>query len=255
MGEALLFAGTTEGRQLAAALQKSGVALTACVATEYGAAQLPKGEGQRVLCGRQDENEMEQLMRKGRYACVCDATHPFARVVSENIKSACQAVGLPLIRVIRSAVEQYGAWEPVGSCQEAAQRLIQTNGNILLTTGVNELDAFLPLPDFASRTFVRVLPSISSLSRCLALGVPQSHIIAMQGPFSAACNMAAIEHCKAKWLVTKESGQAGGFYEKLEAAQRCQIGAVVITRPCEQDGGVPIQQAAAKILALCTQQG
>ena len=40
----------------------------------------------------------------------------------------------------------------------------------------------------------------------------------MQGPFSCEMNAATIRQTGAKYLVTKESGAAGGFLEKLEAA-------------------------------------
>ena len=40
----------------------------------------------------------------------------------------------------------------------------------------------------------------------------------------------------ASWLVTKESGKAGGFGEKLSAARKAGAGVILIGRPPEQKG-------------------
>ena len=54
-----------------------------------------------MLEGRLDKREMEQLIREGRYALVIDATHPYAAVVTQNIKEACQDAGAEYIRLLR----------------------------------------------------------------------------------------------------------------------------------------------------------
>ena len=55
-----IFAGTTEGRELAEFLSaQKDTAVTACVATEYGETLLTPAPGLRVLAGRLDEAGME----------------------------------------------------------------------------------------------------------------------------------------------------------------------------------------------------
>ena len=51
-----IFAGTTEGRELAEFLRAQGdaVSVTACVATDYGETLLESGGNLRVLSGRMD---------------------------------------------------------------------------------------------------------------------------------------------------------------------------------------------------------
>ena len=58
-----------------------------------------------------------------------------------------------------------------------------------------------------------------------------SHIIAMQGPFSRELNTAMLRQIQGAYLVTKESGKAGGFGEKLAAAREAGAKIVVIRRP------------------------
>ena len=95
-----LFAGTTEGRRLAAIL-KDAVDLTVCVATEYGQIMLDGIDGITVRTGRMDGPEMEAFFRSGGFARIIDATHPFARIVSENIADAARNCGIPTMRILR----------------------------------------------------------------------------------------------------------------------------------------------------------
>lgn len=55
----------------------------------------------------------------------------------------------------------------------------------------------------------------------------------MQGPFSTELNMAMIHETEASILVTKETSQAGGFAQKLQAASQTGIETLVIRRPRE----------------------
>ena len=51
-----------------------------------------------------------------------------------------------------------------------------------------------------------MLPRADSLSACGAAGVPASHVIAMQGPFSRELNEALIRQFRIAYLVTKDGG-------------------------------------------------
>jgi precorrin-6Y C5,15-methyltransferase (decarboxylating) len=53
----------------------------------------------------------------------------------------------------------------------------------------------------------------------------------MQGPFSRELNEALLRECGAAVMVTKASGVAGGFAQKVEAALACGVQAVVVGRP------------------------
>ena len=104
---------------------------------------------------------------------------------------------------------------------------------------MKELPAFAPIP--RERLFVRVLPSVASIEACERENIPPSHIIAAQGPFSAETNLANFRWAKAQWLVTKQSGRAGGFDEKLAAAGELGMDVVVIGAPADE--GVSYDEA------------
>ena len=85
-----LFAGTAEGRRLAAYLNESAE-LTVCVATEYGETALHGIDGLNVRAGRMDRCEMERFIAENRFTLILDATHPYAEAVTENIRAAAAA--------------------------------------------------------------------------------------------------------------------------------------------------------------------
>ena len=101
MDKILLFAGTTEGRNLAEFLEKNQIPTEVCVATQYGETLLEEGKYLHVNAGRLDETEMEQQIQKQQITLVIDATHPFAVIVTENIQQACKNSGIEYLRCLR----------------------------------------------------------------------------------------------------------------------------------------------------------
>lgn len=228
-----LFAGTTEGRRLAALLC-GAVDLTVCVATEYGEVMLDGIGGITVHTGRMDEREMEAFFACGGFRRVIDATHPYAELVSENIASAAKKTGIPVMRVLREADKKTDDAVYVSSVEEAREFLSAREGNIFITTGAKELASYVGLD--MSRVWARVLPVASSLEACETAGVPVSHIIAAQGPFSEETNLAELRAVGAKYIVTKSSGKSGGFEEKISAAKKAGATAVIIGKPAQGEG-------------------
>ena len=231
-----VFAGTTEGRELVELLEGQPVAVTACVATEYGETLLTARENLTISAGRLRCEEMEALLRREGFDLVVDATHPYAQEVTKHIAGACQTAGTDYLRLLREeqGLPEGAVWTP--DAAGAAALLADRPGNILLTTGSKELDKFASIPGFAQRTYARVLPMEASLRACEAAGLSPAHILAMQGPFSREMNLAMLRAVSAAWLVTKEGGAAGGFQEKAEAAAEAGAGLVVIGRPPQRQG-------------------
>lgn len=235
MTEFLLFGGTSEGRNLARRLASLGARVTYCVATGYGAALAPDCPGVLVHTGRLDEAGMAALMTRRPYACVVDATHPYAAEVTRNLRAAAGRAGLACFRLVREGAAEGEGWLHAPGAAEAARLLHGLPGNVLLTTGSKDLN-YYAVPGLRERVFPRVLPSLDSLQKCLDLGFPPAHILCMQGPFSAALNLALMEQHRVKTLVTKASGGAGGFWEKAEAARGAGAALLVIDRPVREDG-------------------
>ena len=237
MKEILIFAGTTEGRELSEYLAAAGIAHTLCVATEYGKIVLKEHPCVKVHKGRMDREEMEIYIKNGNFGAVVDATHPYAEVVTQNIRHAMQDMDIPYLRLKResnvtSSYEKIQYFKDSVSCARALEK---TDGNILLTTGSKELSVFVKFIDKKERLYVRVLPGIESLQLCMDCGIAGRQILALQGPFSTQMNEAMLRQYQIKWLVTKASGNAGGYQEKLDAAQNLDIPVFVIGCPAEQE--------------------
>ena len=233
----LVFGGTFEGRRIAEWLGARGTCQVLYSAlTEYGGSLLEGVPNVQALTGPMLPDRMEELMRAYQLTCVIDATHPYASGVSASIAGATQATGTLLYRVIREG-EPQGPWVGVANAQEAAEYVAGTQGRVLLTTGSKELPVYArTIPDFTDRVYARILPVASSLAAASELGIPTSHVIAMQGPFSKQLNMALMRELDIAVMVTKASGNAGGFWEKVEAAQECGVQVVVIHRPLDEEG-------------------
>lgn len=228
-----LFGGTTEGREIAQFLVRQDVELFVSVATDYGASLVPSGPHCTVLTERMDYAAMGLFLKDHRPTVVIDATHPYAVAVTANIQDACHDYGTPYVRVIRPVSDEQG-WITVASMEEAVTYLRQTTGPVFLTTGSKDLDVFTRLPNYAERLAVRILSSQASLARALELGYKGARIVCMQGPFAAALNVAMFRHFHAAYVVTKDSGKAGGFADKVVAAREAGATLVVVGRRQEK---------------------
>ena len=236
MYKAIVFAGTTEGYALCEFLAENRVSVYACAATEYGGSLLQENEFLHVSTGRLKTEDMEELFRKENPEIVLDATHPYAAEVTKNIRTACESAGVLYQRILRPEGEKNSEAIYVESTEEAAAFLSGTEGNIFLTTGSKELAKFTGIPDYKERLFARVLSIPSVIRSCAELGIEGKHLIGMQGPFSAEINEAMLRQFQCSYLVTKDTGLAGGFPEKMEACQRCGVTPVIIGRPLKEEG-------------------
>ncbi len=256
MCKVVIFGGTAEGRKLAEYCARRGIDAVVCVISEYGEHLLPENPFIRGIQGAMTQEEMVKLLCREKPKMVFDATHPYAREATENITAACQKQKVSCLRVLRKTVMEEALRQPsakgaamilagqetgsniltMDSAAAAVAWLNHTSGNILVTTGSKELALFTKLASYKERVYARVLPDSQVLKTCEEAGFLRSHIIAMQGPFSREMNHALLRGTKAAWLVTKESGQAGGFKEKLEAAADLQVTVIVIGRPIKEEG-------------------
>ena len=236
MSRILVFGGTSEGRRLAERLEACRVPALVCVATEYGETLLPSGRFVEAAAGRLDEPAMEELLGRETFRAAVDATHPYAAAVSQNLKAACAARGVPYLRLLRQESPAGEDCVTVDSVEAAAAFLAGTTGTALITTGSKELAKYRTVPDWRQRLVARVLSTAESVDYCRSLGFEGKNLIAMQGPFSEELNLALLRQTGARYLVTKESGPAGGFPEKLRAARRAGVTVVLVRRPKREEG-------------------
>lgn len=229
----LIFAGTTEGKEISCYLAENGTWVTVCVATEYGNMVMPHNDRIKVKTGRLEADQMAEIMKD--CAFVIDATHPYACIVTNNIKTACSKMNKEYIRLLRPLIKTDHVIT-VKDTKEAANYINTVDGNVLITTGSKELEHFTVVRDFEKRLYARVLPTASVVEKCTNLGFKGSNLICMQGPFSHELNAATLKHISAKYMVTKDTGLEGGFDEKISAANENGVTVILIARPTENEG-------------------
>ncbi|MBR2254595.1 MAG: precorrin-6A reductase [Candidatus Methanomethylophilaceae archaeon] len=240
MTRVLIFSGTTEGRNLAEDLASRGVDITVSVATDYGAVVMEPRENLKVRVGSCGGAEgIAELIAREGFGIVVDATHPYATRITAHIREGCAAAGCEYIRLLRgrSSSSEDGDVIVVGTVEEAVDYLKDKEGRILAATGVKEIDLFTRIPDYRERVVARVLSTLPSMQRCDELGFSGANLICAQGPFSEEMNYATLLQTGAKWLVTKDSGTAGGFEEKHRAARRAGAKVVMVARPPDDGKG------------------
>lgn len=248
----IVYAGTTEGRRIIDFLLSQEAKVHACVATEYGESLLPENPLLTISHERQDVEKMKELFKDFDPDYVIDATHPYAQLVTGNIKKACSESGREktYLRLLREKSLNFQDNRPLGkknlslktkilwvdTVSEAVEYLQHTEGNILATTGSKELDLYTKLPGYKERLYARVLSVKSVVEKCDALGIVGRHLICMQGPFSLEMNKATLRDFQISFMVTKESGSIGGFEEKRQAAEETDTTLIIVGRPNQEKG-------------------
>jgi precorrin-6A/cobalt-precorrin-6A reductase len=212
----LVLGGTTEGRELAGALEGVVSSLAGRVSTP----QLPPGEVR--IGGFGGVAGLVAWIQERRPQAVIDATHPFAAQMSRHAVAACASTGTPLLRLQRRGwTEQAGdRWVRVATAADAARVLPALGTRVLLTTGRLELAAFADL------TMPVVLRSVEPPQP----PVPAQLVtLTARGPWTLEQERELLTEHRIDVLVTKDSG--GPTAPKLTAARLAGIPVVMIDRP------------------------
>ncbi len=239
MNKIIVFSGTTEGKVLSEGFEQAGINHMVCVATKLGEEVMEQGEHTTIRYGRLTQEEMETLFCEEQAERIIDATHPYATEVTKNIKAAAKNCGVSYERVLRgkmSTLVENSNFISCESMEEAVYALSRTKGNILLTTGSKDLSKFGACEELKGRLYARVLPTADSLKLCEDAGIESKHVIAMFGPFTYEMNAAMMKQYDISVVVTKESGAAGGYEEKVQSALDLGCQVISIGRPEEEEG-------------------
>ncbi|MBW8284959.1 MAG: cobalt-precorrin-6A reductase [Rhizobium sp.] len=218
----LILGGTAEAAALAARLVATGeVAVVTSLAGRTAHPVLPPGEVR--IGGFGGAEGLAAYIREQGISRVIDATHPFARRISENAIRATAETGVPLEHLVRPGWEPVRGdrWREVGSLKEAAQAL-PAGAIVFLALGRQYLDTFLPRTDcrFVIRMVDAPAEPLPFSNHTLILGKPSAD------PADEAALFAShgITH-----LVCRNSGGASG-YGKIAAAREMGLPVVMVGR-------------------------
>lgn len=235
----LILGGTTEARELAAALAaRPGVRVTTSLAGRVTRPGVIAGEVRTGGFG--GPQGLAEWLRHAHVDALVDATHPFARTITAHAAHAAEATGVPSV-VLRRPGWRPGPgdrWYPVSSLTEAAESLPSLGRRVFLTTGRLELAAFAHLTGlhFLMRSVEPPEPPMP----------PHTEVLLARGPFTVADESTLLHNHRIDVLVTKDSGGTATS-AKLTAARELALPVVVVRRPSLPDGVTVVPDVAAVV--------
>ncbi len=219
----LVLGGTTEARELAAALaERPGLHVITSLAGRTARPLRPAGElrvgGFGGIAG------LAAWLRARAIDAVIDATHPFADTISANAAAACHQEGVPRLALVRPpwTAAPGDRWEGVVNVEIAAAQVASLGTRPFLTVGRQSLAPFAACR--ACRFVVRVFePPTAPL-------LPGAEIVVSRGPFTMESERALFIDKAIDLLITKNAGGAAG-YSKIAAARAMALPVLMIERP------------------------
>ena len=218
----LILGGTAEGRMLATALERRGLAVVSSLAGRLKMPLLPPGEIR--IGGFGGPGGLADWLTQHQVAAVVDASHPFAERISASAAAACASANVPLVRLDRPPwAERPGdRWHRVSDLAEAADLVSHLGTRVLLTIGRRGVGAFA-----ATQTCWFMIRCIEQATPPLP---PHHQLLLDRGPFSLPGELSLIDRHRIDVLVTRESGGTA-TEPKLAAARERGLPVVVVNRP------------------------
>ncbi len=207
----------------------------------------------RVWVGKIGASQMVNFCQQQHIIAIVDASHPYAKEVSQNAIKAAAVCNLPYIRyerpVAKTCVSSANVIELASLDELLAGDYLEAQ-RVLLTLGYQALPRFQSWQECCV-LFARILPRIESLEVALASGFSANRIIALRPPITAQLERALWQQWNVSVVVSKASGSAGGEETKRMVAQELETTLIVIARPSIT---YPQQTSNyAEILAFCRQ--
>ncbi|WP_297421512.1 cobalt-precorrin-6A reductase [Clostridium sp.] len=224
--------GTSEGRKILELISKYTNDIAVSTATSYGGKLLEEFNIKVLNTKPLGKAEMLNWLNLNQINVLIDASHPYAQEVTRTAVECTEELKIKYIRYERKGSLENIKDEDILRVQnydEAIELIKNIDGNILNTTGGNNVSKFLNL-DFKYRVIHRILPMPKVLSKIVEEGINIKDIIALQGPISYELEKAFIYQYNIKAILTKDSGKEGGVLEKLRAVQECKIKLIVLEK-------------------------
>ena len=226
----LILGGTTEGRLAVRVADAAG--------SPYWYST--RGELQQIDCkhgthitGALDEAAMAAFCQAQDIRLLVDAAHPFASELHRTVAAVAESLDLPVVRVERTYADpsvmpglaRYLHW-----CDDYPDAIRQLDADgitrLLALTGVQTIAKLRPYWERHDCWF-RILRRDESLAKAVQQGFPEDRLVYYQEDDAAAL----IARLRPQAILTKESGDSGGFPQKLAAAQAAGIPLYAVRRP------------------------
>ena len=224
----LILGGTTEGR------------LAVKVADEAGSPYYysTRGIQQEIACrngihltGGMDVEAMTSFCIHHQIRLLVDAAHPFAVGLHQTVHETAIRLNLPVVRVERSYPERATDIVWCEDYEDAVRQLEKDRIHSLLSlTGVQTIGK---LRGYWAKhpCWFRILKRDESLALARSQGFDEQRIVYYQ----AEDEESLLKRLTPQAILTKESGDTGGFQQKIDAARMLGIPVYVVKRPSLPD--------------------
>ena len=219
----LVFGGTTEGRRAVEVLEEGG---NVFYYSTLGSSQMIDLVNGIRLTGGMDVAEMTSFCREHDIRLLVDAAHPFATELHRNLIVVADETGIPVVRYDRIYPPHSNdiVW-----CKDYDDAVLQLERRgverLLALTGVKTIGR---LCSYWQRheCWFRILNRRESLAAASMSGFPEDHLV-----YGNEDTKSLIARLKPQAILTKESGESGGFEEKTVAAKQSGIVVFAVERP------------------------
>jgi cobalt-precorrin-5B (C1)-methyltransferase len=222
----LILGGTTEGRLAAKVCDEASKPFF--YSTKGGLQEVSSANGIR-LTGGMDEDSMANFCVSNSIRLLVDAAHPFAIGLHQTVAQVSEKLHIPVIRYERKYPERDKDLIWCDSYQDAINYLEENKlESLLALTGTNTIVKLKPYW-LKHDCWFRILDREESRLIAHNNGLPSSRILYYHP--EQENDITLFEQLNPKAIITKESGDSGGFSEKVSAARQLAIPILVVKRP------------------------
>ncbi|WP_423792309.1 precorrin-6A reductase [Methanocaldococcus indicus] len=193
--------------------------------TDYGG-ELAKSFASKIITKPLDKEKLKKVILSNNIKILIDATHPFAINASKNAMEVCEKLNVKYIRYERKEEKIKNKNITYVKDFEEAFEIAKKFKKVFFMAGIKNLKRAVEV--LGNKVVARVLPI--SVSEALNY-LPQKNIVAMYGTFSKELNKYLILDYGCDAIITKESGETGGFKEKVLGALEANAYVIVVERP------------------------
>lgn len=221
----LIFGGTTEGK----------IALAVCDQAGKNFFYSTKGDIQTIdsananrINGSMDYDQIIAFCKSHFIKLIINAAHPFAENLHFNISEVSKALNIPVVRLERKYPNANKNAHWFNSYNDAVNYLLNNKiNNLLALTGVNTI-AKLKSYWTKYNCWFRILDREESRKIVLREKFPFEKILYYHNDNN---ELALFKELNPEAIITKESGESGGFEAKKWAANQLNIPFLVVKRP------------------------
>ena len=237
----LVFGGTTEGRICVEVLDEAG---TSFYYSTKGSMQSVTSHNGIRLTGGMNLEEMTSFCKEHDIRMIIDAAHPFARELHDTVAAAAQLCGIPAVRYERVFPGLNPKDIVCDDYHDAVCKMKQAGvKHLLALTGVKTISA---LKDFWNSAaddgnrvdcHFRILDRQESFDIAEKSGFPKDRLLFYDKEQST---LELITRYRPDAIITKESGESGGFEEKEQSAVKAGVPLYVVRRPLLSDDFITV---------------